>query len=1404
MTSRRTLTLVTKLIGLSVLFLTLAGAGAQELFPLDLDEPEEKDEDGGIVLEAEDHVAEGADGYRDKRASGKLCAGRILSEGARPVTSGSRELPPGDYVAVFRLSAAPVDILHHLKVRLRAGSAGWALQQFHFDPSGVYQDFRLAFTHPGGRAGFSVAAGAESGFDGMRRDVSEREKEEYGEKLLEETLTGPGGGEDEMGAALDELEEYKSVANFEPVDYRLLCDRVEIVPARESAVLVREVNVDRVHYRPGETVRATARLVGASGGGSYRLVARDVTELDKSREVFSREVRVEDGADTSVEFSYEVGENVFGHELRCALEEDGEEVHSGSAYFGVTEDVYRMGICGDSGPQGVQGLTRERAAQIMRGNKRSYANYFERFAWAPCDYSNLAPDRELFWSGQTQYPGSITGFQNLIGAAHEVGVKAITYGKACAAGIDGFQTFRRHPEYFKHRPRGPVTEKFNVFYLERMLANDYNLRAKPIDGGWQHWASLWTNWANDETVRFGARAIMDSIEMFGWDGVRWDGHFTNKQQIFLDMFAEQYPEFVHGYNTAFAGPGTKQFIPRRPEDLETISRDHGLIMDESVRNWSHTNFSPGTMRPFYGALCREADYVKRLGGLPLFITFDMASPQDQAFNVLCGLAAGERYCYLTSPGEFAYGPLPKFLTRYAAFVWDDTRRVAAPAKRISVEVGEGPEDAEPWWRESVWLREAPGGRQQILVNLLNPPGYPAFCNRVQTPPSTLREVRVGIETPEGAELTRVVHISPDLVDGHEVLEAQSSGGATEVTVPRLRTWSIVLAEYEGGTTLLFPVTTPVQDAKEVLAAREKKKQEAAAKKHKEEKPKTVRYYRDFENLRNVDEKKAGQMDKPETLRLVRNGEMDVHHARGAFSWLNPLGSAVGMLGGGRYKPSWVDYVGFKLGAKGCMDEFPDTYQELMSYDVLVLDDLHSFHLGGRRRVMAADFVRSGGGLIYFGGYFNLSLGADHNTFLEQMVPVRINRYKDIVHKETGLTLEPVEADFFGDVDWSDPPAAFTVDTSELDEDARVLVKAGGHPAIVASEYGDGRVLTVLMNSHGPYAGGVRPYWEWAQWPKVLAACVRWAAAGYEETTELEQAEKEIDRSKPQPMDLMMGAFDTTPEEFTQQVKQARVNVVDTESARVLLRVATDNLEKIRDLDVLKKVVAAAAPYFDDSFAPLGEKLVDSQHAFIREAGYRILGRAGDPRYREMLEKGLRDDNDLVVRQTLIGLARLGDAESVPALRRYLKRGSEKLLAAAALKRCGYSEVLARGLRLYSEALEEKIDLKCGRRSLEETLWGGVSFKLTPKQRRKLMSDYRDLREVEAQNKFDIEFFEASLRDLGEEEIQTLTEFFAQTENRQVLPFAYAFFANLPEGQAQEQKGRLAEAELEGLRMLSRQ
>jgi hypothetical protein len=152
-------------------------------------------------------------------------------------------------------------------------------------------------------------------------------------------------------------------------------------------------------------------------------------------------------------------------------------------------DVDRGGHSGQS----TQELPPERIAAVMQENKRAYANYYERFAWAPCDMTEMMPDEELFWSGQTQYPGSVSGLKAEIAAAHRLGIKAITYGKSCGAGIAGAETFRRFPQVFWHSPAtGTASESLSAFYLERMSRGEYTIAAGPgVPSMWQHWASFW-------------------------------------------------------------------------------------------------------------------------------------------------------------------------------------------------------------------------------------------------------------------------------------------------------------------------------------------------------------------------------------------------------------------------------------------------------------------------------------------------------------------------------------------------------------------------------------------------------------------------------------------------------------------------------------------------------------------------------------------------------------------------------------------------------------------------------------------------------------------------------------------------------------------------------------------------
>mgnify|MGYP001071852937 FL=1 len=1290
------------------------------------------------VIEASDHLAREGEAFRDPRASNGRCAGALFDINAehipvKRIVRASPDLPPGDYTATFWLTAAPVAIQHGLSVTLTAGETQVTLGQFYFDPVPEYQPYEIAFVHPGGPATLRLEATTSSGFQGMRMTMADDERSSLPVLPDQRNPLADADSKREAitAAEIGELiEGVRDVSQLDASAPRVLCDRIEIRLRRQANALVRQVEVDKIHYKPGEIVHARLTMEARGTPRPIVLVAEEIRELDEAREVYRESLTLEAGVHER-SFAYPLDETEFGRELRCSLWHGDRVEHANSAFFGVSRNVYRIGISGNGGPQDMRGMTREQADALMAANKKAYANYFERFAWAPCDYSNLAPDTEIFYSGQTQYPGSVSGFKNLLAAAHAVGIKGITYGKTCAGGIAGFRTFQRHPEFFGHSPEGPATEQFNTFYLERMLANDYLLHAPPSEGGWQHWASLWVRFDYEPAVIFGAQAIMDSIALFGWDGVRWDGHFVGHMKPFFDNLRPRYPEFVHGYNIAFANPGGSHFLPpaNAVEDFHFVARDHGLMMDESVRDWSHSNFSPGHIRPFYVALAREADYIKRIGGLPLFITFDMGSSQDIMWGVLFGLAAGQRYCYRTSPGDFLFGPLPRFLTRYSAFIWDDTARLAHPdaVLRLAQE-NQGVAEESLWWKESTWLRRVAPGRVQLLVNLINPPRYRQFSSRVQTPATSRTNIVLELTLPPGTRLIRAAHLSPDLCLGHETLPVTGPKAKPAVTLTRLHRWSIVLFELEGGDDPPFALTTPIEEAADLLARqaaelgrRDAERQTAAGIAPGEPAPspsRTVPPYKDYERAFNADAEAGAALKLPASLSIRRDGRLDVHHARGPFAWLNPVEAAAArMAASASTTASWVDFVGFRAGPQGCMDDFPETFEDLAAYDVIVLDNIHAFHLGPQRRALLREYVQAGGGLLIMGGYFNLSLGADHNTALADLLPIRIRRYHDIRRDDNGWPLRPVEKTFFiPGINWDRPAHAYSVDASPLKEDAKVLLTAGDAPAIVSCPFGNGRVIVVLINPHGAPAEGTTPYWEWPWWPHILQSCLQWLGkeAG-RVVSDRDRRPRAPDPSKPTAEDLMLDALVSSDAEFTTKLRDARVNIVDRESARRMLHVAVGHVGKIVDMDLLSDVIARTAPYFDPSFAELAPALIASPHDFIRAAGYQIAGLAGDRTLRPRLEKGLDETHENLVREALIALGQLGLPEAVPAVRRCLQqRPSHALLAHSVLLRLGDASALEETLKIYEEGMRRRLRLKSGRRSAHQTLYGGVSFKLTPR------------------------------------------------------------------------------------------
>jgi hypothetical protein len=1367
------------------------------------------------ILEAEDFKSKAATAYADNRASGKRCVIALLPAGGRVFEFGNA-LPAGDYMATAWVEAVPAALLHTLAITFKANGAERVIDQAQLDARPGFQPFQVRFFHPGGKAAISLDAAGKSGFDQMKASPGEAEKGVAAAVDIDESTSGKKKKADASRDELSELlEGAKSAESFTASDLRVACDRVELTLLRAAPVAVSSVSVHKIHYLPNEQVSAKAELLGGVAGGAFTFRAELVTELDAVREVFNADVKLAAGEKKELPFQFKAGAEEFGHELRCSLIGGSKEVvHSSSEYFGVSQNVYRVGITGRNVGQSTRELTPERAETVMAANHKQYANYFECFAWAPCDYSDLTPKTEEFVSGQTQYPGSVSGMKLQIATAHKHGIKAITYGKACGAGISGFLTWQRHPEFFGHSfARGPSTEKFSTFLLERMLENDYNFN-RPSDGGWRHWASLWTRFNYDPAVDFGADELVRSAEMFGWDGVRWDGHFTENQRRCIDRINAKRPGYVHGYNSAFANPGSPMFLPPDQTDFHDIARDHGLIMDESVRG--HSRWSDGSMRNYYDAICRESDYEKRIGGLPLFITFDMGSKQDVTWNVLCGLAAGQRYTYLTSPGEYAFGPLPKFLTRYSAFVWDDTALIAKAADHFQVAPPAGAAaNTALWWDQSAWLRKLPDGRQQVLLNVLNVPGYRNFAQRVQPPTTALNKVVVRAKVPAGAKLARAFHVSPDLTEGHEILEAKVEGDTATLIVPTVKMWSIVALEFEGASKQpLYRVTAPVEDAtKELANVALKKEHEAKLAADKAAAgigaatatATTKAPHADFDREYNADTEALAQVKnfvRPANPELHRNGVVDVHHARGVFAWLNPFDIALQLAGGGSYSQSWVDRVGFRLGPAGSMEDFPETYDQLFENDVIVLDNIQAADLGAPKRTMIADFVRAGGGLLVMGGWFNLSQGADRNTALAEVLPVRIAKPGNLAIDAAGFPLKAVNSGFFSKVDWARAGAAFQVDQSPLKEGAEVLATAGGHPAIVRGTYGAGHVIVVLANPHGEPAKGVLPYWESPEWPRILSSCLTHLAKGSEALSTKTTQKRALDPKKVLPTDLMLEAASIAGPELAKRLRSARDNMVDSESAQTVLRVALDNWNKVSDVETLNAVVEAAGPFMDAGFVPLGVQMAQSDLDVQRTIGYRVLGLAKSKPHRGLIEQGLREQNVEAVRTALLALAQIGDPTASTAVAGYLTTGSEKLLAASVLRRLGSPGDFSAALEHYARALRRITELHSGRKSLINTLTGGMAFSLTPAQRRQAQNELRSVVEMETRTKHDTAYFEASLGEPSDAEWKAFTTFLASATNSAVAPLAHVAFSKLPKEKATPRRLELTNAKVAQIRALA--
>ncbi|MCE9603439.1 MAG: glutamine amidotransferase [Planctomycetia bacterium] len=951
------------------------------------------------------------------------------------------------------------------------------------------------------------------------------------------TLSGPGSGsgKPKKKKSDDPLAEL-GLSEAPPVDASasvlpmVLLDRIE-VRSLSGPVLVSTVGSDRLTYRPGDTAKIMVALENLSTKPTQgKLTVELVQGLSERTPIFSGDVQLPAGGTVAQSYSAPVGSALWGRGVEVRLETpEGSDV--GTHAFSVVTNPWMVALHGRGLPQfGSERWTPEQAEQeaerIAQANMAAYANMYEAFAWAPCDFSKMTIDDDAtFHSGQTQYTKNRAALATLHRVFHRYGLACITYGKSCAAGVPGVEYALKHPEQMNvFSKAGFAHEAISVDVLDRMLENRYRRHGRDEDF-WQSWISSWTLIGNHAATDFGCDEIVRSAKQFGWDGVRYDGHFNYYQNPAMsarmvkhaaDRIQSQIPGFALGYN--YCGPQHNTAEGAATDvELAACARAGGLIMSEYYRGIL------GPVPTNIEHLRSVGDATRLHGGYFLCI-----SDESSVWNQALMLAGGARP--MGGGGHFN-----KFATRFSEFMFDPgLRRLADPRKVV-----QPVNNADFRWDAFVYEKSAGPDRSWLVMQLVNATDKLTLHGQNQ-PPSGVsgprENVTFKLALPAGYQALSVVAcddptnftttVSP-VVDGL-------------VTVPSIGVWSLVAIELRKETSapalhtlcdiplnfakpgsvdaekaraaLQLSASTGPEVVRAVNEARVKVTPEVLAEILAQGEPidnnpgAQAHLPVDFSAHRaDVDAQLVAGIPAAPPFQLRRNGRPDVLVVRGVFSHWDRVEQAAVMLPSVElHDASLVNgriacSVPLAKDNIACLEGWP-TREGLAEMDAVVLDDLPATAFTLEQRRDLRDYVSAGGSLLVMGGWYSLSKGSWEGSFLEEALPLETLQAGHLLrlqesHRSFAATADYAAALGASAPDFGTSAAIEWINHVRVRPAAKVLMKVGEAPLLIGGNFGAGNVL-VWTGSHSGMPE--TPYWQNAAWPKLVSQMLKSLTKGAEQ------------------------------------------------------------------------------------------------------------------------------------------------------------------------------------------------------------------------------------------------------------------------------------------------------------------
>lgn len=964
-----------------------------------------------------------------------------------------------------------------------------------------------------------------------------------------------------------DLDELAFTLNPDKAFYYLF-DGAELERLSASAC-VTDVGVEKIRYAPGATLKGNA-IVRNLGGDKARGRLTFYLEHDLNVRDKVKELPVELGKGESRRFDIEVPlpRRELGHALVAVFQSDnGQDVSEKADYFSIADNFYRVAIFAAHllyHGGAVRGESTIRP--VVEEARRNYGNCMEFFSWAEDDLTEMSPDTDYWFSGQSCYQQSKDGVRTTVRLAHEQGIAMVTYGKFSSIGYAGWKTGYDYPDDYKSQyDYAPgMWSPVNVRYLDRMRFKEFvPLTTGPaireetaFQVAWQTWPAL-QHFVPDLTprmVRLSAEEVLRSVDMFGWDGIRWDGHpcsgwahggkdvdqyayeDARKTEMLMRYFKaivnDRHPAFRHGYNYLNNMAQPAHDWACEDFELDELCRDGGLLMNESMKEAAGQTYEWVAQN-----LQVQGDLSRERGGFLLSFEVTSTSPRDQLASRILLLAAGARPCNVRE----VHGSL-RYATRFSRYGFDETlRRLARPGGVIKPAAA-----TTLWWDPFVYETRPEKGHEQLVVNLINLPRAAVFKGE-RSPkrdieldlPAAAAAVAFDVTLPPTHKLTAAHAIDPFTL---AVTSLPMKDG--RVAAPSVRFWSVLVldVEVQAGAPALADTWGPPPTlgvprkgltAKRVeaipLGARESEIEVnrlmarlfPAKPGVYDEKPDLNGLTWDARNQRLLDAKKTsdsradilitnawwkgGAMTQDQDaknkpmdfgdLTPVRDGVTDIYYARNmmdhslrlydSFARLPRFRVDEGLLAGQCREAATGQYL-----------EGGIPWSRFPVYDVLVYSDIPHCAIGVTNSYALVSYVKAGGGAFFTGGMYAFGRGAYEDTILDrELLPVVMPGLRDTRIVRDPLTTESGRD--FGSLgvtaDFGAKPAFWCWNEVALREgaDVKVFLKAGNRPILVGWQLGKGRVACLLTTHRGKSENGVTAFFDWADWPRVQEAVIRW-------------------------------------------------------------------------------------------------------------------------------------------------------------------------------------------------------------------------------------------------------------------------------------------------------------------------